>query len=168
MKKIHPLQTLSALATAVLLASCAAPWSGSAQVEPMKAARPGKLNQCSELANNFKHNNTRITAASQITAGTLSVAGQPIEAHCHITGVMHERVSPVDGQSYAIGFEVRLPQNWNGRFLYQANGGLDGFVTTALGPVGGQGALTNALHQGFAVLSSDAGHTRQVTKLLKS
>ena len=41
---------------------------------------------------------------------------------------MHERTSPVDGKTYAIGFEMRLPKAWNGRFFYQANGGIDGSV----------------------------------------
>jgi Tannase and feruloyl esterase len=52
-----------------------------------------------------------------------------------------------------------LPIEWNGRFFYQANGGIDGAVVPALGAVSGGGALTHALEQGFAVLSSDAGHT---------
>ena len=46
---------------------------------------------------------------------------------------MNERTSPVDGKRYAIGFEMRLPQAWNGRFFYQANGGVDGSVVTATG-----------------------------------
>ena len=72
---------------------------------------------------------------------------------------MYQRTSPVDGKSYAIGFEMRLPNAWNGRFFYQANGGIDGSVVTATGRVnGGGGPLTNALAQGFAVISSDAGH----------
>jgi feruloyl esterase len=71
---------------------------------------------------------------------------------------MVQRVSTVDGNSYAIGFEMRLPHHWNGRFFYQANGGIDGNVVTATGPVNGGNGLDNALNQGFAVLSSDAGH----------
>ena len=71
---------------------------------------------------------------------------------------MFQRTSPVDAQAYAINFEMRLPHTWNGRFFYQANGGLDGNVNPAVGNFGG-GPLTNALHQGFAVISSDAGHT---------
>jgi hypothetical protein len=63
----------------------------------------------------------------------------------------------VDGGSYAIGFEMRLPKAWNGRFLHQGNGGSDGNVVPATGSTGG-GPLTHALLQGFAVLSSDAGH----------
>ena len=54
----------------------------------------------------------------------------PAPAHCRVTGRMHERVSPVDGKTYAIGFEMRLPKDWNGRFFYQGNGGIDGSVVT--------------------------------------
>jgi len=53
---------------------------------------------------------------------------------------------------------MRLPNAWNGRFFYQANGGIDGSVVPATGPNSGGGPLTNALQQGFAVISSDAGH----------
>jgi hypothetical protein len=41
---------------------------------------------------------------------------------------MNERTSPVDGKTYAIGFEMRLPKAWNGRFFHQGNGGIDGSV----------------------------------------
>jgi feruloyl esterase len=71
---------------------------------------------------------------------------------------MFERTSPIDGNTYSIGFEMRLPENWNGRFFYQANGGLDGSVVAAVGDTSGGGPLTSALAQGFAVISSDAGH----------
>jgi len=102
--------------------------------------------------------NTSITATSTVAAGTLTVAGKAVPEHCLVTGQMYQRTSAVDGQSYAIGFEMRLPTVWNGRFFYQANGGTDGNVVTATGSFGG-GASTHALFQGFAVLSSDAGHT---------
>ena len=71
---------------------------------------------------------------------------------------MTTRTSTVDGQAYAIGFEMRLPTAWNGRFWHQANGGTDGAVSTATGALGG-GPVTHALAKGFAVLSSDAGHS---------
>ena len=102
--------------------------------------------------------NTTITATSTVAAGTLTLAAQAVPEHCRVTGRMHERVSPADGKSYAIGFEMRLPTAWNGRFWHQGNGGIDGSVVTATGTVGG-GPTTGALLQGFAVLSSDAGHT---------
>ncbi|MBL8346138.1 MAG: tannase/feruloyl esterase family alpha/beta hydrolase [Rubrivivax sp.] len=102
--------------------------------------------------------NTVITAASSVAAGELTLAGVPVPAHCRVTGRTHERVSPVDNKSYAIAFEMRLPVAWNGRFWHQGNGGIDGSVVTASGTFGG-GPTTGALLQGFAVLSSDAGHT---------
>ena len=102
--------------------------------------------------------NTVITAATTVAAGALAIAGTPVAEHCRVTGRMNERVSPVDGKTYAIGFEMRLPKAWNGRFFHQGNGGIDGSVVTATGGAGG-GPLSHALAQGFAVLSSDAGHS---------
>jgi poly(3-hydroxybutyrate) depolymerase len=102
--------------------------------------------------------NTTITASTTVTAGTVSIGGQPVAEHCLVTGKMFNRVSAVDGATYAIGFEMRLPKAWNGRFYHQGNGGIDGAVVSAFGGLGG-GPLTNALNKGFAVLSSDAGHS---------
>ena len=48
---------------------------------------------------------------------------------------MFRRTSAVDGKTYAIGFEMRLPVAWNGRFFHQGNGGIDGSVVTATGSV---------------------------------
>ena len=116
------------------------------------------LGSCSALATTLSFPNTSFSAASAVAAGTLTVGGNPVPAHCRVTGSMFQRTSPVDGKSYAIGFEMRLPNAWNGRFFYQANGGTDGSVATATGGVSAGGGLTNALNLGFAVISSDAGH----------
>jgi feruloyl esterase len=88
----------------------------------------------------------------------LTVAGTPVGAHCQVTGTMYQRTSTVDAKTYAIGFEMRLPNAWNGRFFYQANGGTDGSIVHGERRHRGGGPLTNALQQGFAVISSDAGH----------
>lgn len=112
---------------------------------------------CTALST-FAYPQATITAVESIAAGTLRVAGNDIAAHCRILGRLNERVSAVDGQTYAIGFEMRLPLAWNGRFYYQGNGGADGSVSTATGTAGSGGAQSNALHKGFAVISSDAGH----------
>ena len=148
------------LAAALLLAAATAGAAGrqpaAAQLPP---ATPASLvGTCEELAARFAGlPNTVITASTSVAAGALMLAGQPVAAHCRVTGRMNERVSPVDGKTYAIGFEMRLPLAWNGRFYHQGNGGIDGSVVTATGANGG-GPLTHALAQGFAVLSSDAGH----------
>ena len=93
-----------------------------------------------------------------ITTVTTVPPATNVPEHCLVTGKMLERVSAVDGKTYAIAFEMRLPKDWNGRFWHQGNGGIDGAVVPASGSFGG-GPLTSALRQGFAVLSSDAGHS---------
>jgi feruloyl esterase len=113
---------------------------------------------CEALAAALAAPDTVFTGSTSIGAGTLTLAGKPIPAHCLLTGKMLERVSPVDGKTYSIGFEMRLPREWNGRFWYQANGGIDGNVLPALGNTSGGGPLNGALLLGFAVISSDAGH----------
>ena len=150
--------TLAATPLLLLLANCGG--NGTEPLPRLEAASPATLSgTCEALAAKLGSlANTRIGATTTVPAGTLKVGGQDIAQHCLVTGTMHERVSPVDGKAYAIGFEMRLPVAWNGRFLYQANGGLDGAVAPALGAFGG-GPVTNALQQGFAVISSDAGHS---------
>jgi len=78
-------------------------------------------------------------------------------AHCLVQGSVNERTG-IDGQRYAIRFEMRLPvaAAWNQRFLHQMNGGNDGVVKPALGDLAV--LAEDALQRGFAVLSSDGGH----------
>ncbi|HMS27789.1 MAG TPA: tannase/feruloyl esterase family alpha/beta hydrolase [Burkholderiaceae bacterium] len=131
----------------------------------LKAAAPAAMSgNCNDIAAKFKYDKVRIDSSVVVAAGSVAISGAPnapkssytAPAHCLVKGVMDERKG-TDGKNYAIGFEMRLPLQWNGRFYYQANGGLDGSVQVALGALGG-GPLTGALHQGFAVISSDAGH----------
>jgi len=124
------------------------------------AAQAGTLSgDCTSLATQLNSlSNITISAVNTIAAGTLKIGGQDVAEHCQVTALTEARTSLIDGQSYAIRFEMRLPKAWNGRFFHQGNGGLDGNVLTATGASGG-GPLTHALAQGFAVLSSDAGHT---------
>jgi hypothetical protein len=144
-------------ALGLALVACAtrpAPTAAPAQLKPAVGA---SLAQCDTLAGQFRHENTVIDSAVPVAVGGHQLAGQPVAAHCLVKGRMHPRKGS-DGRDYAIGFEMRLPQAWNGRFYYQGNGGLDGAVRPAEGALGG-GPLTGALVQGFAVISSDAGHT---------
>ena len=92
----------------------------------------------------------RITQASRQPADDKGHA-----AHCLVTGQINERVG-VDRKRYAIGFEMRLPAGWSGRFLHQVNGGNDGVVKPAFGEVAA--TVPDALSRGFAVISSDSGH----------
>src|SRR6185503_8507865 len=60
---------------------------------------------------------------------TVSVALPP---NCRADGVIDQRVG-VEGKPYAIGFAVALPDRWNGRFLFQGGGGLNGSIRPPLG-----------------------------------
>lgn len=166
---MHALIPRLSLLAAIGLAACgggsdnpAPPSSPPAAPPPIpqlgQAAPAALVGNCADLAVRLAGlANTSLTASTDIAAGALTVGGQPVPAHCRVTGKMFERTSTVDGNAYAISFEVRLPLAWNGRFFHQGNGGIDGSVVTATGSEGG-GSLTHALHKGFAVLSSDAGH----------
>ncbi|WP_249660954.1 tannase/feruloyl esterase family alpha/beta hydrolase [Variovorax sp. PCZ-1] len=127
----------------------------------LSEAKPATLSACAQLPASFKFDKTRLESAENIAAGKLGAGAQTTAynapEHCLVKGKMHERKG-VNDQDFAIQFEMRLPKDWNGRFYYQANGGIDGVVQLALGAHGG-GPLTGALAQGFAVISSDAGHT---------
>ena len=115
---------------------------------------------CAGLAAAFSYPNTTLTSVAPQAAGPVTVSGivYNLPDHCVVKGKMNDRVGPIDNRPYAIGFEMRLPTNWNGRFLYQANGGIDGSVVAAYGTDLGGGPKSNALIRGFAVISSDAGH----------
>jgi feruloyl esterase len=142
-----------------LLASALAACAGSdgSDLPQLAAAQPGTLSgTCEALTARLAGlANTTIAASTTVAAGRVSNVAAP--EHCLVTGEMFRRTSAVDSKSYAIMFEVRLPRQWNGRFYYQGNGGIDGSVVAAAGATGG-GPLTGALAQGFAVMSSDAGH----------
>ena len=139
-------------AVATLLTMIPAWGDSGAALPQLSAAKGAALSSCTDLATRISFANTSISAANSIPAGALTVAGTPVAAHCQVTGKMFSRVGAADGNAYAIGFELRLPNAWNGRFFHQANGGIDGSVGTATGAVNGGAGLTNALAMGFAVL----------------
>ncbi|MGB7309668.1 MAG: tannase/feruloyl esterase family alpha/beta hydrolase [Candidatus Acidiferrales bacterium] len=78
-----------------------------------------------------------------------------VPAYCRADGVIDPRTG-LDGKHYAIAFAIALPDHWNGRFLFQGGGGLNGSVGA---PFGAQAAADSpALVRGFAVVSTDTGH----------
>jgi len=132
------------------------------------ADQPAWAQRCTELTKStagvFRDSSTHLTAASVVLKGPVSVPvpvpGLPprtieVPDHCEIQGIAQERVA-ADGQHYAIRFHLRLPFNWNGRFLFQGGGGSNGNLGDALGLY--SPAAPPALLQGFAVVSQDSGH----------
>lgn len=107
---------------------------------------------------------TTIIAAEEVPAapaGTVLPGFGPgkvtvaIPAHCQVQGTIDAHSGP-DGKPYGLTFALALPDDWNGRFLFQGGGGLNGTLSPPLGEV----AAGNrpALARGFAVVSTDGGH----------
>ncbi len=88
-----------------------------------------------------------------------AASGTP--AYCLIQGTTGDRrYISYDGTNQTrrpIGFELRLPTPWNGKFFFQGGGGSDGVVRDATGNLQGQLPET-ALDSGYAVVSNDSGH----------
>ncbi len=102
-----------------------------------------------------------VTNAQLIQAGTLpsgpGSAGltAKLPAYCRLDGMIERRTGAA-GVTYGIGFALALPEPWNGRFLFQGGGGLNGIV---LPPMGAFAAGAEpGLARGFAVVSTDTGH----------
>jgi pimeloyl-ACP methyl ester carboxylesterase len=101
-------------------------------------------------------------AVPDAPAGTVQVrppdpqtVGVAIPSYCRAEGVIEPRTG-ADGKNYAIGFAIALPDRWNGRFLFQGGGGLNGTIRPPLGAQA-TGDIP-ALARGFAVVSTDSGH----------
>jgi hypothetical protein len=78
-----------------------------------------------------------------------------LPARCRVDGVIDQRTGAA-GKTYGIGFALALPDIWNGRFVFQGGGGLNGSVQN---PVGAQASGDmSALARGFAVVTTDTGH----------
>ena len=131
------------LATTLVIASMnAAPIASAAQ-------------PCAALAKfTMPEHRLVVKKAQEIPASGTGVA-PAVPAHCRVDGVIDERTGR-DGKPYGIGFAVALPSNWNGRFLFQGGGGLNGSVQPPLGA--GYAGERSALARGFAVASTDSGH----------
>lgn len=85
-------------------------------------------------------------------------AADGLPAYCMVQGVIEPRVG-AEGRTFGTGFELRLPVNWSGRFLFQGGGGWDGSVDPSIGVIDRTKPEDTALGRGFAVVNTDAGHT---------
>ena len=106
-----------ALTAALLLCACATVPAPPAP--PPAPARPGSpALACESLSQAFQWPSTRVLTAEAVAEGAVKPPGitTPVPAHCRVVGRMSERTGPVDGKPYWIGFEMRLPTQWNGRF----------------------------------------------------
>jgi hypothetical protein len=118
---------------------------------------------CNDLAN-FAAPNAIIESAESVIPGSAPASNRPgppflanlkLPEYCEVKGNLNARTGS-DKAKYSIQFDLRLPKNWNGKFLFQGGGGLDGVVQPALGFTGSAGMP--ALSRGYAVVSMDGGH----------
>ncbi|HEY6925333.1 MAG TPA: tannase/feruloyl esterase family alpha/beta hydrolase [Steroidobacteraceae bacterium] len=134
----------------------------SEQAPPVPSASASALEQrCLDLRS-FALPPLRIDDVRSVPAGVPEAptpvppaAEVALPAHCLFRATLGPRTTP-DGQQFGIGFELRLPLTWNGEFVFQGGGGLDGVLSPSYGAAGG--AEPPALARGFAVVSTDGGH----------
>ena len=128
------------------------------------AAQSQSADPCTALAG-LKIDGVEIIKAAPASAGTTvpppypnAPAIGPLPAHCRIDGIINRRKG-IDDQEFGIGFAIALPEPsaWNGDFMMQGGGGGNGVVAYPLGA--SYSGEKPALVQGFAVASTDTGHT---------
>lgn len=128
------------------------PWAGAAFAQ-----------SCDRLDSfSYDGHDVAIESAQMVEAGVIPTGpggpGGAIPAHCRVEGVVDQRTG-VGGAIYGTRFALALPAEWNGRFLFQGGGGLNGSVGAPLGAQASGG--DPALSRGFAVIATDTGHQGQ-------
>lgn len=155
MKRMKLLMPLHLLASA-LLGGCGG--SGGDDLGPTSVPPTASM-RCSDLTTQSLNLPGLLVDSSEAQAAKEGDAKTGYPAHCYLTGRLNVRVG-ADGKTYAIGFDLRLPNDgWNGKFFYAGDGGLGG----ALAPLNGLadiglGGRSNPLQLGYAIASSDSGH----------
>lgn len=111
------------------------PGGGAARAQAAVADGSG----CAALvAVDFAH---VVDASTRITAASWHPADGKVLAHCQVMGL----VEP------AVGFDLRLPVAWNGKFAHVGCGGF-------CGAAAGLGSCAGVLARGYACITSDLGH----------
>ena len=124
---------------------------GGSAVLVTETANPAAA--CADLVAKAQLSGTTL-ATSYVAADTRrpggAASGSFLPGHCVVTGSINPRVG-VDGKNYAIGFQLSLPDQWNGRFLFIGGGGNDGILRDTSLSSSISGGTASPLGQGFAV-----------------
>jgi len=144
---------IAALVSAVLVGTCALTSSDASAQDACNALKSVALTGLT----------VEITGTEKIAAGPSPAQPGPggpgyagsLPARCRVEGVIEKRKG-VGGADYGIKFALALPEDWNGRFLFQGGGGLNGSVQPPLGAAAA--GATPGLARNFAVVSTDTGH----------
>ena len=133
---------------------------------PLLVLAPGAWAQhshsCASLVN-FRAGDVEIGKSTAIAAGStapIPFTAPPrylvLPAYCRVEGVIDPRTG-MDGEEYGIHFALAMPDDWNGGFLMQGGAGGNGIVYPPIG-ITASGDKP-ALMRGYAVVSTDTGHT---------
>ena len=130
----------------------------AAVVAPITKARAE--DRCAGLAR-LSSDDFRVTDAELVPAGPAPAfkydPALTLPEHCRVRGSFGERKG-VDGRLYEIRFELRLPSQWNNRFLFEGGADMDGVDWPAYGTLFGR-LSPSALQRGFAVVRTNSGHS---------
>lgn len=109
------------------------------------AAAPGRAGaEAPDCAGLLRHSFATLPDAPTTISSAVDVpASADLPAHCQVRGFVAPQVR----------FEVRLPRDWNGKFLHQGCGGLCGDVQPA--------TCDDALARRYAIAVTDLGHQGQ-------
>src|SRR5215475_12645362 len=124
MERILMKNLAKALSLAVLTSTVAFGQQSTSCSDLMKMRIPGVAIEFTKAE--------KISAAATPAAGQRGAPAVPLPSYCRLDGVIDRRVG-AEGKEYGIGFAVALPDNWNGRFLMQGGGGLNGTVRNPFG-----------------------------------
>ena len=99
------------------------------------AALHGETDACADLtrfqipgfAITITKTQTLLASAAAKDIPTQATDAALFSSYCRADGVLDPRTG-VEGKKYSIGFSVAMPDNWNGRFLMQGGGALNGTI----------------------------------------
>jgi feruloyl esterase len=118
----------------------------SAQATSAEAA------DCARLAETLRLPHTTVTAAEEVAAGRFEPPAGSADAFKTLPAFCRVALTIRPSSDSDIRSEVWLPlSGWNGKFLMVGNGAWGGSIQ--------YGALANGLGRGYAVASTDTGHT---------
>ncbi len=132
---------------------------------PCHAAASDLKDQCAALTG-YSGNGYTIMESRYVAATTVPAEPKRFEDaadlpdHCLARGSLGKRtgVGPDSiERDYEIRFELRMPTNWNSRFLLEGGGVMDGVDWRAYGSLFGM-LSPNGLSRGFVVARTNSGH----------
>jgi feruloyl esterase len=108
---------------------------------------------CSSANSPYQANDTPDACQSLAVPGSVSLSeptawieSADLPRYCRVRGTIAQRIQ----------FEMRLPEEWNGRFLMAGCGGFCGQLRPD--KPGHSNAINEALRRGYAAISHDSGH----------